>query len=114
MTYREKLKKERPDLDHEFIFKTYCPTEYMDVACHPECGLRVTDFVCDKCWNQEFIEPTTEEKETIIPPENNENSCDICIHSKVCKFRDDFVKSLELIKNLPDEFEVIIRCKNQL
>lgn len=105
MTYREKLINEHPELDHEIILRTACPSEYMDAACHPKCGAGLNEFVCDKCWDQEVPE-TVREKDNI--------SCDTCTHEKVCKFRDDFNKSLKILKDIPDGFEVIVRCKHYL
>ena len=115
MTYREKLKQDHPEWGDDEVSK------YIDFNCPYDgcpCAFNVsyTYRDCDRCWDQEFPETTSEKEEfhEEILPQSNGISCDTCIHNEVCKYRDDFTKAIELAKDVPHHFEVIIRCKHNL
>lgn len=41
-----------------------------------------------------------------------ETMCTRCDHRNVCKFKEDYLKALELVKDIPYEFSVSIICKH--
>lgn len=111
MTYREELISKHPEWSEREIQKhvyDHCPPGDMDINKGCFCD-------CDKCWDR-VIPGTTQEtiSEKEEPHPESEISCDSCIHSEVCKFRADFIKALDIAKDAPDMFEVIIRCKYNL
>ena len=115
MTYREELMSEHPEWSEREVQEhvdDHCPFTGAASDCFFDSN---GDYDCDKCWDQVIpgtIQETIPEKEE--PHPESEISCDSCIHSEVCKFRADFIKALDIAKDAPDMFEVIIRCKYNL
>ena len=115
MTYREELMKEHPEWNESEI------QQHVDGVCpnadnHLSCSFSPNgDYDCDKCWDREITPANHVEK---IPDEttdkNNDNPCDTCIHSGVCKYKKGFVDYIERLKKIPNWIEVIVRCKHNL
>lgn len=111
MTYRERLMSEHPELDERAVQEHvdyHCPVMSVYDNCFYDSN---GDYDCDKCWDQVIPGTATEKEE---PHPESEFSCDSCIHKTVCKYRDTFTKAFDIIKDIPEWAEVIIRCKYNL
>lgn len=112
MTYRERLMHNYPELDECGVQEhvdDHCP---LQPSCIDDCYYTSNgDLDCDKCWDQ-VIPGTNTEAEDICP--ESEISCYTCIHEAVCKHKDEFLECIEVLKDIPEWAEVILRCKHNL